>query len=147
MAEPRFVFRAAVVLELRRRADEDAQAALRAANSALEQAERELAAARAAVHEACRRPRGDTIAAEWYRNWMVGLRAAVARLTEQASLRRRAREEALARALTARQALRVIERLREKRLRAFELDRTRREQRRIDELAIGRHAAASGGSS
>jgi flagellar export protein FliJ len=149
MPEPRFRFRAAVVLDLRRRRDKDAQDALAAANSAYQRAEEVLAAARQAVASGAERPGGDPAEREWYRNWMVGLRARVAQRMAELADRGREREEALARAVTCRSELRAIERLRERRLRAFELEASRREQRQIDELGTQRHRAVkpSGGTS
>lgn len=74
---------------------------------------------------------------------MIGLRAAITRAEEALAIRQREREEALAHALRVRRDLRVIQRLRERRLRAFNLDAARREQRQIDELATRRHDMAS----
>jgi flagellar export protein FliJ len=150
MAEPRFIFRAAAALELRRRRDQAAQDALGAANAALQRAEDALTAARGALSAACERPRNAGSEAEWYRNWMIGLRAAIVRRTGELAGHRRVRDQALADAIGARRALRAIERLRDRRLRAFELESARREQRRIDELGVQRYQAgkiASGGTS
>ena len=150
MAERRFKFRAEVVLDLRRRRDEEAQRARAAADAALERAEEALDEARAKLRGACERPRESGIDADWYRNWMVGLRSAITRRTEELAGCRRERDQALARALRARRDLRVLERLRDRRQRAFELNGRRREQRLIDALAIQRYEAptrASGGSS
>jgi flagellar export protein FliJ len=146
MTGPRFVFRAAVVLDLRRRQDRDAQDALNRANAALELAERALLAAEADLRRALDQPVEEGTDRDWYRNWMVGLRAAIVRRTGEVTVRRRAREEALAQAIRARRSLRVIERLRDRRQRAFELDTSRREQRRIDELAVRRYDGRKRGS-
>ena len=148
MAERRFKFRADVVLALRRGRDEGTQRERAAADTAVRRAEQALDTARERLREGCERPRDGSIDAEWYRNWMVGLRAAIARRTEELAGRRREREEALARALRARRDLRVIERLRARRQRAFDLETARREQRQIDALAAQQHRAparATGG--
>jgi flagellar export protein FliJ len=150
MAEPRFRFRASVVLELRRRRDAAAQDALKAADLAVLAAEQALRRARDEVAAGAERPRQAGGDDQWYRNWMVGLRAAVAAGSENLALRKRAREEALAAALVARRDLRVIQRLYERQRRAFEVESTRRDQRRLDDLAVQRHEAgrrARGGSS
>jgi flagellar export protein FliJ len=142
MAEPRFRFRAAVVLDLRRRRDRDAQDALAVANSAYQRAEEALGAARQAVSAACGRPADAEGDRDWYRNWMGGLRASVAQREAELADRDRERGVALAHAVACRSALKAIERLRDRRLEAFELEVTRREQRQIDELGTQRHRAA-----
>jgi flagellar export protein FliJ len=148
MPEPRFVFRAAAALDLRRRLDREAQEALERANAAVSRAEGALADARHALDCACQRPMPIAEEREWYRNWIVGLRAAIRRRSDELDAERRRRETALAAALAARRALRVIERLRDRRLRAFQLEQARREQRSIDELGIQRFQrnSDSGGS-
>src|SRR2546427_9779496 len=102
MAERRFKFRAEVVVDLRHRRDDEAQRALAAGDGAVQRAEQALAETRDRLREACERPRDGAIDAEWYRNWMVGLRAALTGRTDDLAGRRREREEALARALRAR---------------------------------------------
>ena len=143
MAERQFKFRAQIVVDLRTRRDEEAQRALQVADAAVERARQAVETARARLQDACTRPRENVAQAEWYRNWMIGLRAAIARAEEAVAVRRRERDEALAQALRARRDLRVIQRLRERRLKAFNLDAGRREQRQIDELATRRHERAS----
>jgi flagellar biosynthesis chaperone FliJ len=56
--------------------------------------------------------------------------------------RRRDAQEALARALGTRRDLRVIERLRDRRKSAFNLESDRLEQRQIDALAVQRYGAS-----
>src|SRR5207237_1281262 len=138
----RFKFRAEVVLDLRRRRDEEAQRARAAADAAVLRAEIACQTARQRLHDACEKPREAQIDPEWYRNWMVGLRAAIAQRTAELTARQRERDDAVARALRARRDLRVIERLRARRKRAFDEENERRDQRQIDALAVQRHALA-----
>jgi flagellar export protein FliJ len=146
MKERQFKFRAQVVLDLRQRTDEEAQRARAAADAAVRQAELAVDEARARLLEAGERaqqPGASGGDAEWYRNWMVGLRVAVARRTEDLARRRADREVALSRALAARRDLRAIERLRDRRRRAFELEGRRQEQRQIDALAVQQFTSPS----
>ncbi len=139
MIERRFKFRAQVVLDLRQRRDEEAQRVRAEREAAVRVAERALAEAEERLREGCGHPlahRQTGIDVDWYRNWMVGLRAAIDRRTQELTKRRAERDEALARALAARRDLRAIERLRDRRRKTFDLESRRLEQQQIDALAV-----------
>jgi flagellar export protein FliJ len=146
MKERQFKFRAQVALDVRQRLDDEAQRARAAAEAAVQQAGRALEEARARLQDACAQPAGAAAAGidpDWYRNWMIRLRAAITRCSEDLAKRSRERDAALARALDARRGLRAIERLRDRRRRAFDLETRRREQTEIDALAVQQYVAPS----
>lgn len=142
-----FRFRAQVALDLRRRRDEEAQRRLGDARRALAAAEAVRAAAEsrliAALAEAgtVEQEGADVTQRTWYRNWIALLRQEVARADQVLKERRDQVRDATVRALQARRHLRSIERLRERRWRAFSRERDKAEQRQADLLATLRHAA------
>lgn len=137
---PTFRFRAEAALGLRRRHEDaarrahgDAAAALHGAHRALSDAEeawRSAAAEAAAVHDPAR--------LAWYRNWMGRRRQESARLAGVVAERRAAVEKALARLNAAHRDVRVLERLRERGLAAWNLAARRAEQKELDWLGIVR---------
>ena len=142
-----FKFRAQAALEIRRKHEEDAQRALHSAHAAERLAAENEAAACAAVARADEAARTGfqavTAAGEliWQGNWMTGLQRDLARaqqtLAERRSIRRRAAENAQ----HARMQVLVLERLKERQLRAWQLEARRAEQKALDELAGLRFAA------
>ena len=145
MSERRFTFRLATVLELRRRRDKEAQDALHAAHRTVVRDERALADAQAALESACGPSAPEIGTIEWHLNWRIGLRAAIARCAGELARSRQLHTKALGQAMAARRALRMIERLRDKRLKAFEAERRRREQQQIDELSNRWHVVNTSG--
>ena len=142
-----FKFRAEAALDLRRKYDLDAQRALALARSATRAAGDVLSCALERIESSNRESAaawqvsGTIDRLIWQRNWMIALERDVdgARqaLTDRENEERRAAEIAQ----HARMQVRVLERLRERALRAWQLDARRVEQKAIDELAGLRFAA------
>ena len=142
-----FTFRAEAALDLRRKYDVDAQRALALARSATRAAGDVLSCALERIESSNRESAAAWQAAGaidrliWQRNWMIALERDVdgARqaLTDRENEERRAAEIAQ----HARMQVRVLERLRERALRAWQLEARRVEQKAIDELAGLRFAA------
>lgn len=142
-----FKFRAEAALDVRRKFDEDAQRALALARAATHAAGGVLSCALERIDSASResaaawQTSGTVDRLIWQRNWMVGLERDVDRarqaLTDRENEERRAAEIAQ----HARMQVRVLERLRERAWRAWQLEARRVEQKAIDELAGLRFAA------
>jgi flagellar export protein FliJ len=142
-----FKFRAEAALDLRRKYDEDARRALALARAATHTAGDVLSCALERIESSNRESAAAWQASGaidrliWQRNWMIALERDVdgARqaLTDRESEERRAAEIAQ----HARMQVRVLERLRERALRAWQLEARRVEQKAIDELAGLRFAA------
>ena len=142
-----FKFRAEAALDVRRKFDENAQRALALARAARHAAGDVLSCALERIESSNResaaawQASGTIDRLIWQRNWMIGLERDVDRarqaLTDRENEERRAAEIAQ----HARMQVRVLERLRERALRAWQLDARRVEQKAIDELAGLRFAA------
>jgi flagellar export protein FliJ len=142
-----FKFRAEAALDIRRKHDEDAQRALalarlatRAANEVLSCALERIESANDATTGAWQTP-GSIDRLIWQRNWMVGLERDASRAREALTDREGEERRAAEIAQHARMQVRVLERLRERALRAWQLEARRVEQKAIDELAGLRFAA------
>jgi flagellar export protein FliJ len=145
-----FRFRARVALDLRRKQDDEAQAALGDARRAVRQAEEAVAREERLLHDTLARARDeeaqacDMTRAIWYRQWMRRQRLvieAAGRLLEE----RRAAERACAeRATAARRRLRALERLRDRLLQNHLEGERRVEQREMDVLGGLRFVARRG---
>jgi flagellar export protein FliJ len=141
-----FRFRAAIVLDLRRKQDEAAQRRLALAKADLLVAERALAAADAALVAAQARAAEAEASAEevtllqWYRNWMTGRQDDVARARRRVDECRTAVAEAAGEAVRARRDLRVIERYRDRVWQAWQREALREEQKALDWLGTLQHA-------
>jgi flagellar export protein FliJ len=142
-----FRFRAQAALELRARQDEDAQRALARAEAAVRMAEERVELARAALaqaHEGGRSALAHVTQAHeliWQGNWIVGLERDVARTRQVLEERRIDQRRAAEIAQHARMQVRVLERLKERALQAWQLDARRAEQQSLDELGSLRFAA------
>ena len=142
-----FKFRAEAALDIRRKLDEDAQRALALARIATHTASDVLSCALERIESANRETAAAWQASVtidrliWQRNWMVGLErdadGARQALADRENEERRAAEIAQ----HARMQVRVLERLRERAWRAWQLEARRVEQKAIDELAGLRFAA------
>ena len=142
-----FTFRAEAALHVRRRQDETAQRMLAEAQTATAVAGQELARAQGAIAEADARARTQWTATlgvdavVWHRNWMIGLERSVARSRAVVEERRIEQRRAAEIAREARMQVRVLERLRARAWRAWQLDVRRAEQKALDELASLRFAS------
>jgi flagellar export protein FliJ len=140
-----FVFRAGVVLTLRRQAEERASRARAEAMAAVERAEAHVAEREAAMAECLRA--GATVhepaRREWYRNWIGRQRQEIARARAMAADRRVALVAATARMNAAHRDVRVLERLRERLFEAWQLAERRAEQKELDWLGTVRHTIAA----
>ncbi len=142
----RFIFRAQAALDLRRKQEDAAKLALAAAQARLREAEEALARGEARVAEALARARdieaeaSDPTLAIWYRNWIHRLRREVARCVQILDGRQADAKAAEAKALDARRAVRVIEKLRERAWDAHTTRERREEQKALDLLGVMQYA-------
>jgi flagellar export protein FliJ len=143
----RFLFRAQIALDLRRRQDEDARRELalaeereRAAGAALAAAQQQLEAMHARARQAD--ASGDLAGSVWYRNWIVGHQQRLARCRQLLEQERTAVREAAAHAQRARRKLKSLERFRERAWRRHASAEARAEQKALDELGSVRFARA-----
>ncbi len=142
-----FRFRAAAVLDLRIRQEDEAAQALARAEGALRQARArvdETADTRRQAQGAARddETRGARAAEiEWHRNWITRLASDVERQHTEADVRARELAEAERLWREARQRRLVIERMRDRQWRRFQQQQERDELKAIDETARVRHAA------
>lgn len=142
-----FRFRAEAALEVRRRQDEAARRALGTARIARLDAARAAEEAGEAVADADRR--GVAVLREarsidaivWQGNWMSGLERNVARARQVLEERRIDERRAAEIAQHARMQVRVLEKLKERAWRTWQLETRRAEQKALDELAGLRFAA------
>lgn len=147
-----FRFRAAAALELRRHQERAAAAAFGRADAALRDATALVEQARVARQSAQNtltdlQGRGTDIATLlWHRNWISRSAEAVDRLARDVSVRAKAVHEAERIWREARQRYRALERMRERAWRRFQDEQQRLELKRIDELAVLRHAIGADGS-
>jgi flagellar FliJ protein len=142
-----FRFRADAALVIRRKLEDEAKRALNAAHAAERLAvECEDAAREALAHadEAARTGFQQVTAAGeliWQGNWMTGLQRDLARAQETLAERRSVRQHAAENAQHARMQVLVLERLKERQWRAWQLEARRAEQKTLDETAGLRFAA------
>ena len=143
-----FVFRAQAALDLRRRQDDEARRTLAQAESLLRQARQALDEAQAMLEDACSRARdvdasdADMTARIWYRNWIVLHKQRIARCRDEHEARRRAAEDAKARARVARRQRQSLERFRERAWQDYVQAERRAEQKALDELGTVRFTVA-----
>ena len=142
----RFHFRPQPALDLRLRQEEAAEGALARAQEQLRLADEAVGRARTAIDEANARQAstwstGRAVPFEWHRNWMVGLERDVARARSVLEERRIEHERAAELARQARKQVKVLERLKARVWRAWQLDTRRAEQKTLDELASLRFAS------
>jgi flagellar export protein FliJ len=142
----KFVFRAQAALDLRKKQEDAARLALAEAQVRLAEAERDLARAEARVADALTSARdtekeaSDPTLAIWYRNWIHRLRREVARSVQILDGRQADAKAAEAKALDARRAVRVIEKLRERAWDAHTTRERREEQKALDLLGVMQYA-------
>lgn len=142
-----FRFRPQPVLDLRIRRRDAAEEALAAARAATRDAEATVRAAEEALRNAQARARdalttaGGLTSAAWHWNWIERLRRDVAGAKDALDVRRQEEARAAEIAREARRQVKVLERLKARRRRAWRLEAGRAEQRMIDELAGLRFAA------
>jgi flagellar export protein FliJ len=145
-----FVFRAQVALDLRRRRDDEAKRDLAAANSAVADAQSALeqtVAARARALDDAKAAEAnatDTVTLEWYRNWITSQQRDVARRQETLDDRRTAATAARERATRTHMDVRVLEKLKERASKTYDLAVRREEQKAIDWLAVLRSVSRDG---
>jgi flagellar export protein FliJ len=142
----KFIFRAQAALDLRRKQEEVAQLALAEAQARLREAELALGDAEGRVADALARARdteaeaNDPTLAIWYRNWIHRLRREVARCEQVLDGRQADAKAAEAKALDARRAVRVIEKLRERAWTTHTTRERREEQKALDLLGVMQYA-------
>jgi flagellar protein FliJ len=142
-----FRFRADAALAVRRRQEEDARRAVLMARAAMQTAEQHVTGALAALTEADRRGREafqTTVGVEaliWQGNWIAGLEREVARAREALEERRIDERRAAEIAQHARMQVRVLEKLKDRAWRDWQLAARREEQKALDELGSLRFAA------
>ena len=142
----KFIFRAQVALDLRRKQEDAARLALAEAQSRLAEAERLLQAAQARLADALTRAQdadahaSDPTLAIWYRNWIHRLRREVARGVQILDGRQADAKAAEHAVMEARRAVRVIEKLRERAWNAHTTRERREEQKALDLLGVMQHA-------
>ena len=139
MAE--FRFRAQAALDLRRKQEDAAAAALALAEKAFRQIADEQAAMGAARQAALdgqlqgKRVGIEAGKLEWHWNWIYGLAAAVERLGRELEVRRLAVGAAERAWREARHRRLVIERMRDRMLRRHQDEQQRKDMKNVDELA------------
>jgi flagellar biosynthesis chaperone FliJ len=141
-----FRFRPQPALDLRLRRKEQAEEAHARARGRLHAADQVRLAAEARAAAAVRESvdwHSDTalLRLEWHRNWMVGLERDVVRARSMLEERRIEERRAAELAREARMQVRVLERLKARTWRAWQLDARRDEQKTLDELAVLRFAS------
>jgi flagellar FliJ protein len=137
----RFRFRAAAALELRRKQESSAHAAL----ARVEARFHELRLARESAVESRRAAQGDLASRErvgsdgatleWHRTWIVHLSASVDRLGREIEAQARVVADARRAWLEARRRRRALERMRERAEERFRHAETLEENKALDELA------------
>jgi flagellar export protein FliJ len=141
----RFHFRPQPALDLRLRQEEAAEQALARAREDLRVATDGFDRAQRAIDDANAQrvatwSTGRAVPFEWHRNWIVGLERDVARARSAREERRIEHRRAAELAREARKQVKVLERLKARAVRAWQLDTRRDEQKTLDELASLRFA-------
>ncbi len=146
----RFRFRLEPVLQMRQRAEDEAQQALARAERQLLDAEQRLSAAddrlRSAYASAgqAEREGADVTLLTWHRNWIVARTRDVEARRLEVQERLETREFRLRQAQEARKQRRVLERFKDRARTTFDADVARREMQAIDELATIKAARRAG---
>lgn len=142
----KFVFRAQVVLDLRRKREDEARLALAEMQRRAQVAEDDLREAQARADDAVRRAAEaeaqatDPVLAIWYRNWITKQRRDVARGVQVLDGRRADVKAAERRTMEAHRAVRALEQLRERAMTAHSSEERRTEQKEIDLLGVMQYA-------
>lgn len=146
----RFRFRLEPVLQMRCRAEEQAQQALARAERQLQEAERGLAFAEVRLRDAyasagdAERGGAGVVHLTWHRNWIVVKTRDVEAGRLDVRDRLEARDLRLQQAHEARKARRVLERFRDRARTAFDAETARLDMQAIDELATIKAARRAG---
>jgi flagellar export protein FliJ len=147
-----FKFRPQVALDLRQRRDEAAQRELAAANAAASAAEADLDHSLAAKAQAQARAAADHARATgveslvWHRNWIAAQQRDVLRRRAALERRRADADAARERATRTHIDVRVLEKVKDRAWRAYNVEAGRAEQRDMDWLAVLRATARDDGS-
>jgi flagellar export protein FliJ len=145
---PPFRFRASAALQLRRREHDEALAALARAQVSLAEARRKVDDVDGALREADSRYRvalhspDRSTPLEWYRSWRLRLLSDRQRCETECRTREKEMYDATARATSARQRVRALERLHDNALAAWTRAARREEQKTMDALATIRFTSA-----
>jgi flagellar FliJ protein len=143
---PTFIFRPQPALDMRRREEERAQLAVTEARMISERAAQAYANAQAAFEAGTARAAaldaagGSITDVIWHRNWISSLRRELVRTEANAEDRRVQLEAAEQALVTARERVKVLERLKERAIEAHQERERRDEQRAMDDLATLRFA-------
>ncbi len=146
----RFRFRLEPVLQMRQRADEQAQQALARAERQLADSRLRLAAAEHRLRDAyasagqAERDGADVVLLTWHRNWIGARTRDIEAGRLEVTERLETRDLRLAQAQEARKQCRVLERFRDRARQAFDAEAARREMQAIDELATMKAARRAG---
>lgn len=146
-----FVFRAKAALDLRRQRHDDAKRDLAAASAAEARAASALDASREHHHRALDEAREaeatatDTVTMVWHRNWITSQQRDVARRQEELNHRRDDAQIARERATRTHVDVRVLEKLKERARRTYDVAVSREEQKAIDWLAVLRTLSRNSG--
>ena len=146
----RFRFRLEPVLQMRQRAEDQAQQALARAERQLLEAEGRLSSSddmlRAAYASAAQAERGgvDVVQLTWQRNWIVARTRDVEARRLDVRDRLEARDMRLVQAQEARKQRRVLEKFKDRARLAFDTVAAQREMQAIDELATIKAARRAG---
>ena len=142
----RFIFRPQPALDLRRREEDAAQLVVAEARAISERAAQAHVAAQAAFDEGTARATaldaagGSITDVIWHRNWIRALRRELVRTEANAEDRRVQLEAAEQALVTARERVKVLERLKERAIEAHQERERVEEQRAMDDLATLRFA-------
>ncbi len=142
----KFIFRAQVALDLRRKQEDAARLALAEAQSRLQRAEWDVESAQAQLAEGLARARdteaeaSDPTLAIWYRNWIHRQRREVARCLQILDGRQADVKAADAKAMEARRAVRVLEKLKDRAWSEHTTRERRDEQKALDLLGVMQYA-------
>ena len=146
----RFRFRLEPVLQMRQRAEEQAQQALARAERQLQDAEGRFGGATERLRDAYASAAGaehegaDVVRLTWHRNWIVARTRDVEACRLEVQERLETRDLRLARAQEARKQRRVLERFKDRAQSAFDTEAAHRDMQAIDELATIRAARRAG---
>jgi flagellar export protein FliJ len=142
----KFIFRAQVALDLRRKQEDVARLALSEAQTRLLRAEWDVQSAQTQLAEGLSRARdtekeaSDPTLAIWYRNWIHRQRREVARCLQILDGRQADVKAAEATAMEARRAVRVLEKLKDRAWSEHTTRERRDEQKALDLLGVMQYA-------
>ncbi len=146
----RFRFRLEPVLQMRQRAEEEAEQALARAERQLQDATARLRTASDRLRDAyasatqAEREGADVVLLTWHRNWIVARTRDVEASRLDVQERLETRDLRLTQAQEARKERRVLDRFKERARQAFDAEASRREMQAIDELATIKAARRAG---